>query len=132
MTDDEKRPVLDTKSGYWAALISSPVIVVYCILGKFDQGLGVWACTCLLILAIRARWELRKHVWFWIAVIAACPLQIPFVMFVPWTDRYMSYALLLPYGLLDIFIMIGLFKLAEKAINRGQNAGVRENLDTPS
>jgi hypothetical protein len=70
-----------------------------------------------MIIAVRVRWDLKKHLWFWItvAIVAAC--QIPLVLFIPWTSKsYPGYALL-PIGVLDFAVIYGAIKLAEKAVS---------------
>lgn len=46
-------------------------------------------------------------------------LQIPFVLFVPWTNRYMSFVSLLPFGFLDFAIVYGCMTVIEKRNVKG-------------
>jgi hypothetical protein len=76
-------------------LIASPVILPFIYLDKLDQGLGTWACAAILVVITRVHWDVRKSPWFWIAMMA-----------------------LLPFGLLDYFIVDRCIKLAEKFANK--------------
>jgi hypothetical protein len=49
--------------------------------------------------------------------VAAVVFQLPFVMFVPCSDRYMSMVALLPFGLLGYFIVHQCIKYAGKIAN---------------
>jgi hypothetical protein len=114
-------------AAYLAMLITSPVIIVYTYLGKFDQGLGVWACAGIIVGTVRIRWDSRRHPWFWVAIFFATILQIPFVMFVPWTRKYSSMITLLPYAIIDYVVINWCIDRAEKIVNRKQSEFPRRN-----
>jgi hypothetical protein len=114
----EAPPIVTSKSAYIAMLYSLPVLLLFIYLGKWETGIGAWICTGLVVLVIRIRWDLRKHVWFWIAIVFAVLLQVPFVLLVPWNNRYLTGISLLPIGVLDYAIIYGLIKLVEKMAQR--------------
>ena len=49
--------------------ILSPVFFLFAFLGKADMGLTACIVLGMIILAIKIRWNLRKHVWFWATII---------------------------------------------------------------
>lgn len=106
------------RAAYLAMLMASPVILVFIYLGKFRQGIGAWICAGLIVGVVRIHWNLRTNLWFWMAIAVAVLLQIPFVVLVPWTGKYQSMFTLLPYGVLDYFVMEWLIKLAERVSQR--------------
>ncbi len=120
MNNQTSPRVLTRKSALLAMLLASPVLLLCIFLGKVEEGFGVWACAGLVILAIIARWDLRGSAWFWLAVLIASLLQIPFVLFVPWQNRHMSFVSFLPFGFLDYGMVYGCIKLAEKWITRSK------------
>lgn len=99
-------------------LVASPVFLLFIWLGRVEQGIGVWICVGIVIAVIVVRWDLRGSIWFWLAVSVAGVLQIPFVVFVPWMNRHMSFVSFLPFGALDYIIVYGCIKLAENKIHR--------------
>lgn len=46
-------------------------------------------------------------------VVLAVPLQIPFVLFIPWDDMNLTHAAFVPVGALDYALIYGGFKLCE-------------------
>ena len=101
-----------------AMLFSSPVFLFFIYLHKVEEGIGVWICAGIVVVSIIVRWNLRKNAWFWVAILIGALLQLPFVMFVPWTNKYMSFVSFLPFGLLDYAVVYGCIKLAEKVMKR--------------
>jgi hypothetical protein len=101
-----------------AMLFSSPVFLFFIYLHKVEEGIGVWICAGIVAVSIIVRWDLRKSAWFWVAILIGALLQLPFVVFVPWSNRYMSFVSFLPFGLLDYAMVYGCIKLAEKMMKR--------------
>lgn len=122
MTDDKSRLELTKKDGVMAMLYASPIMLLFACLGDWKRGLGAWICTGLLFLVIRTRWDLKHHAWFWVIFAILGGLQIPFILYVPWSNTNLSYASLLPVGLLDFAIMYGGIKLAEKLMTKKSGA----------
>jgi ABC-type amino acid transport system permease subunit len=113
------------KAALLAMLFSTPVLLIFICLGKIDEGIGAWICAGLIVHSTRVRWNLRRNAWFWVASTTAVLLQVPFVVFVPWGDRYMSSISFLPFGILDFAIIWGCFNLAEKVMRQ------RERVECP-
>lgn len=114
---------LTAKSAYIALLYALPIMLLFCFLGKWETGIGAWICSGIVLLAVRVHWDLRKHVWFWIAVILAFIIQIPIVLLIPWDDRNLTGISLLPVAVLDYGLAYGCIKLAELLIKKDDGAG---------
>ena len=111
----EKIPRIFTRTiAMWAMLIASPVFIVFAVLGKLDEGIGVWICTGIVMGSAIIWWDLRRSGWFWMTILFACLLQVPFILFVPWGNKYMSFVSLLPFGFVDFAIVYLCMGLIEK------------------
>jgi hypothetical protein len=110
----EKPRELTSKSAYLAMLIALPVFILFCIMGKWEAGIGAWICTALVVLIVRQRWDLRRHWWFWGIIAFALLLQVPVVILIPWKNRGLTGIGLLPVGLLDYGLVYGCIKITEK------------------
>lgn len=75
-------------------------------------------CTAMIMTAVWMRWDLRKRVWFWVTIAILVFLHLPLVMLVPWTNKNYPGIVLLPVALLDLAIVYGSIKLAEKVMKR--------------
>jgi hypothetical protein len=72
----------------------------------------------LVILIVRMRWDLRKHVWFWATITFLVLLHVPLILFTPWTNVNLPGPTVAPFAFLDFGIMYGCIKLVEKAAKR--------------
>ena len=111
-TDGSTRYEITYKWAIVTMLCLSPILLVFRHLGHYREGLGAWGCSGVLAYAIKNHWEMSGHQWFWMVVVLAIPLQIPFVLFFPW-DRVKGYPAILPIAALYYAIVYGGFKLGE-------------------
>jgi hypothetical protein len=111
---------LTAKAAYLVLLCSLPILIVLAILGKVWLGFGAWICTGLVVLVARARWDLRRHIWFWMIIVFAELLQIPIVLLMPWNNRSLTWFSFLPVAVLDYGIIYGCVRLVEKTMRAGK------------
>ena len=109
---------LTGKDGLMAMLYASPVMLLFTYLRDWHTGLGAWVCLGIVLLVIQTRWDLKDRSWFWVTAAITGILQLPFVWYVPWSNTNLSYASLLPVGLLDFAMVYGCIMLAEKVMKR--------------
>lgn len=109
---------LTTKWAYLTLFCTSPVLIAVALLGYPQRAFGAWMCSGFVMLAVRTRWDLRRHVWFWVTILFAIIIQTPFVVFIPWNSRHLSGAILLPIAVLEYCLVLGCVKLAEKLVGR--------------
>jgi len=105
---------LTAKAAYLILLCSLPILIVFAILGRVWIGFGAWICSGLVMLVVRARWDLRRHIWFWMIIIFGELLQIPIVFLMPWSNRSLTWFSFLPVAVLDYGIIFGCVRLVEK------------------
>ena len=108
---------LTAKSAYLVLLCSLPIFIILAILGKIWLGFGAWICSGLVMLVARTRWDLRRHIWFWMTIIFAEMLQIPIVLLMPWSNSSLTWFSFLPVAVLDYGITYGCVRLVERVMS---------------
>ena len=94
--DKKPRLTAEGKFALIAILCASPLFVFFAYLGDPGRGMGASCCACILLFAVRTCWESRKHLWFWITVLIMTGIQIPFVLYDPWSNQHYRGGALLP------------------------------------
>jgi len=116
----EKEPIDYT--GLKIAAILAPVLLVFIFLGKVDMGLTVCIVLGSIALAIKIRWNLRKHVWFWATIVFILALHVPLVLIVRWPQgRVPTLVYTLPIGIADFLIILVAVGLAEKLFSKSHS-----------
>jgi hypothetical protein len=109
---------LTAQAAYLILLSLLPILIVFVVIGKIWLGFGAWICSGLVTLVVRARWDLRKHFWFWMTIAFAEVLQTPIVLMIPWNDRRLTWIVFLPVAVLDYAAINGCVRLIEKLMRR--------------
>lgn len=102
-------------TGLKIVAVLAPVFFLFVLLGNADLGLSVCIVLGVVILAIKLRWHLRKHVWFWAVIAIALALHVPLVFMIRWPHGNGPTLLYtMPLGIADFVIISGALMLAEK------------------
>lgn len=93
-----------------------PVLLFFTHIGKADMGLNVGICLGIMVFAVGICWNLRKYFWFWMIIVLLLALHIPLILTIHWPRVWVPRIALLPIGLADLLINIGIIRFVEKFI----------------
>jgi len=121
----EREPVDYT--GLKIVAILAPVFFLVTYLSNKDMGLTACIALGMTMLAIKLRWKLRKHVWFWAIIVLILALHIPLFFLVRWKQGNIpTLAFSLPMGIVDFLLIMGAIGFAEKFFPKGSSADDEE------
>jgi len=113
--DPREAKALTDYTGIKIGAILLPMLLLFIYLGKADMGLAVFIVLGVGIVAIKIRWNLRKHIWFWAIIAIILALHVPLVFIVRWPQGSVpTLFYTLPFGLVDFLIISGALRIAEK------------------
>jgi len=117
----EKEPLDYTGLKIGAALL--PVFFLITFLSNADMALAAVIILGVIIVAIKLRWHLRKHLWFWAVIGFILALHIPLVRLVRWPQgNTPTLFYTMPFGVADFLIISGALGLAEKLFSKGSSS----------
>jgi hypothetical protein len=67
-----------------------------------------------ILFAIKIRWDLRNHAWFWSIIAVLLVLHIPLLLFIRWPNGWIPAIAALPFALADFLIVLGIVRFVEK------------------
>jgi hypothetical protein len=109
-------------TGLKIGAILLPMLLLFAYFGKEDMGLAVVIVLGVTAVAIKIRWNLGKHVWFWAIIAVILALHVPLVFMVRWPQgNAPTLFYTLPFGLVDFLIISGALRLAEKFFLKGSS-----------
>jgi Na+-translocating ferredoxin:NAD+ oxidoreductase RnfA subunit len=124
--DEQSPPERQGRTDWTGTIIGAlliPVFFLFVYLGKAELGFTVCIVLGMVMLAIKRRWKLRRHVWFWVTVAVILALHIPFLFSVRWPRTNVpTLAFSLPLGIADYLLISGAISLAEKVFSKGHFA----------
>jgi hypothetical protein len=104
-----------------------PVLFFFIFIGKAELGFTACIVLGMSMIAVRLRWKLRKHVWFWGTIILILALNVPLLFIVRWPQSNIpTIAYSLPIGIVDFLLMMGAISLAEKAFSKDSSSNDEE------
>jgi hypothetical protein len=115
----EKKPRTLPWWGVACVIIGAvPILFLFDRLGRFDLARPTLYSAGMLGAAVAMKWKLRRHVWFWIAVILIAALHVPLILFVPWTTKWVPAIVIVPIAVADLYATLGILSIVEKLLER--------------
>jgi hypothetical protein len=99
--------------------VTAPVFFLVTYLYNADAGLAACIVLGVMIFAIKLRWHLRKHIWFWAIIAVILALHVPLVFMVQWPKNAPTIFYAMPIGIADFLIISGALRLAESLMSNG-------------
>jgi hypothetical protein len=118
---EENQPREQKPTDWRGTIIGICILPVFALFIHFGgEDLALPACTYLgmIALAIALSWNLRTHVWFWIIIALILALHVILLLKVPWPHFTINRITLLPFGVADLVVILGIIKFVEKFIVR--------------
>jgi hypothetical protein len=130
MFDSIEPPAAEEPTDYTGpkiVAILAPVFFLFVYLGKAEMGFTVIIVLGMTMAAIKIRWKLRRHVWFWAAIAFILLLHIPLLSIIRWPETNVpTIAYSLPMGIVDFLLIMGATGLAEKVFSKGSSSDDEE------
>ena len=117
---EEKEPTDYT--GLLIGVMVAPVFFLFTFLYNADAGLAACIVLAVILFAIKLRWYLRRHVWFWAIIAVILALHVPLVFMVQWPKNAPTIFYAMPIGIADFLIISGALKLAENLMSNGSSS----------
>jgi hypothetical protein len=100
-----------------------PVLFFFIYIGKPELGFTACIVLGMSTIAVKLRWKLRRHVWFWATIIFILALHIPLLFMVRWPQSNVpTIAYSLPLGITDFLLISGAIGLAQKLFSKDSSA----------
>ena len=112
MTEDAKGKRTDYTGIVILALVA-PIYFLFLYLGYENIGLTAALSLGMIMLAVRIRWDLRKHAWFWAVITVVLILHVPLILYVQWPHRWVPGAAIQTVGLVDFGLILGVVRAIE-------------------
>lgn len=119
-TPKEKTPA--DWSGTILAVMLAPLFFLFVYLGKAEMGLTAYLILGVTICAIKLRWRLRRHVWFWATIVVILLAHVPLLFLVHWPEtRVPTIVYAWPLGVGDFLLISGAMNAAQRIFANGSS-----------
>ena len=121
--DPREETAFTQYTGLKIGAVLMPMLLLFIYFGKADMGLTLFIVLGVSIVAIKIRWNLRKHIWFWAIIAVILALHVPLFFMIRWPQGNVpTLFYTLPFGLVDFLIISGALGLAEKLLSKDSSS----------
>ena len=106
VTKEDKQMRLGWRGVLSVMLGTILLAIPFLYFGRLNLALPSFVSIAMIALAITMRWKLRGHVWFWVTMTLLAALHLPFILFIPWTTKWIPAVVIAPFGVLDLHAML--------------------------
>ena len=109
-------------SGTIIGVMLLPVLFFFIYVGKAELGFTACIVLAMFLIAVRLRWKLRKHVWFWATIVLILALHVPLLFIVRWPETNVpTIVYSMPLATVEFLLMMGAISLAQKVFSMGSS-----------
>jgi len=65
-------------------------------------------------IVIRFKWKLRRQTWFWVTMTVIAALHVLWVLFVPWTTKWIPVFVYIGFATADFVLILWILLVVEK------------------
>jgi hypothetical protein len=121
--DPREETAFTQYTGLKIGAVLMPMLLLFIYFGKADMGLTLYIVSVACIGAIKIRWNLRKHIWFWAIIAAIFALHVPLFFMIRWPHGNVPGLFYgLPFGVVDFLIISEGLRLAEKLFAKSSSS----------
>ena len=124
----KKLPRLSWRTKLLVIVIGIPTFYLYLIYGGRIQL--VWPSMLAVIVlgvVIRFKWKLRKQAWFWVTTAVIAVLHILWVLFVPWTTKWIPVFVYIGIAAADFVLILWILLVVQKFMGDQKTTEKREH-----
>ena len=96
-------------------LIGTPTLFLYLVYGGRLERVWPFMITIgVLAIVIRFKWKLRRQTWFWVTMAVIAVLHVLWVLFVPWTTKWIPVFVYIGIATADFVLILWILLVVEK------------------
>jgi hypothetical protein len=96
-------------------VIGAPTLFLYLVYGGRLERVWPFMITIgMLGIVIRFKWKLRRQTWFWVTMAVIAVLHVLWILFVPWTTRWIPVFVYIGIATADFVLILWILLVVEK------------------
>jgi hypothetical protein len=119
LQEAKKLPRVSWRTKLLMVVIGTPMFFLYLIHGGRLELFWPSVLTVIVLgVVIRFKWKLRKQAWFWATMAVIAVLHVLWVLFVPWTTKWIPVFVYLGIATADFVLILWILLVVGKFMGR--------------
>ena len=111
----KKLPRLSWRTKLLMVVVGTPTFFLYLIHGgRLELFWPSMLTVIVLGVVIRFKWKLRRETWFWVTMAVIAVLHALWVLFVPWTTKWIPVFVYIGIATVDFVLILWILLVVEK------------------
>src|SRR5579863_5175357 len=120
---DAKKLRLPWRTQLLMVVIGMPTLFLYLVYGGRIERVWPFMITIgVLGIVIRFKWKLRRQTWFWVTMAVIAVLHVLWVLFVPWTTKWIPVFVYIGIATADFVLILWILIVVGKFVGMGKTA----------
>jgi hypothetical protein len=95
-------------------LVGAPTAFLFALYGRLEMVWPLATTIGMIGIVIRFKWRLRAQAWFWVTMAVIAGLHVLWVLFVPWTTKWIPVFVYIGIATADFVLILWILLIVEK------------------
>jgi hypothetical protein len=119
----KKLPRVSWRTKLLIVIIGTPAFFLYLVYGgRIELFWPVVLSIIVIGVVIRFKWKLRRQTWFWVTMAVIAVLHVCWVLFVPWTTKWIPVFVYIGIATADFVLVLWILLVVEKLMGKQKTA----------
>ena len=119
---EAKKLHLSWRTRLFIFIVGAPAVFLFAVYGRLELAMPLMIIIGMHGLVILFKWKLRRHAWFWIAMMVSAALHVPVILFAPWTARWVTALAITVGATADFFLILWVLLVVGKFMGEPKTA----------
>ncbi len=124
---EAKKLRLSWRTKLFIFIVGAPTTFLFALYGRLEMVWPLAITIGMIGIVIRFKWKLRRHTWFWITIAVIAVLHVLWVLFVPWTTKWIPVFVYIGIATADFVLILWILLVVEKFMGGPKAAESRAN-----
>jgi hypothetical protein len=124
---EAKKLRLSWRTKLFIFIVGAPTTFLFALYGRLEMVWPLAITIGMIGIVIRFKWKLRRHTWFWITIAVIAALHVLWVLFVPWTTKWIPVFVYIGTATADFVLILWILLVVEKFMGGPKAAESRAN-----
>ena len=95
-------------------IVGAPTTFLFALYGRLEMVWPLAITIGMIGMVIRFKWKLRRQTWFWVTMAVIAVLHVLWVLFVPWTTKWIPVFVYIGIATADFVLILWILLVVEK------------------
>jgi len=111
---EAKKLRLSWRTKLFIFIVGAPTTFLFALYGRLEMVWPLAITIGMIGIVIRFKWRLRRQPWFWVTMAVIAVLHVLWVLFVPWTTKWIPVFVYIGIATADFVLILWILLVVEK------------------